>query len=121
MSRLAVPSALVFAFLLAGCAERLAVTPVANEAAMRIEADLRHACAGETAAALAGLGLDRDDIERVQLLTERHNGQSGSRHVTGYRAWVRLAGQPGHLVIALDSHCRIEQAYLEGGARLPDA
>jgi hypothetical protein len=119
MTKLPALPTLALALVVAGCAERLAVTPVDNEAAAGIEAGLSHRCAHGTATTLAGLGLDAGDIGRVQIFTEHQGGDSGSRYVSGHRAWVRLDGQPGHLVIVLDPHCRLEQAYLEGGARLP--
>jgi hypothetical protein len=77
-----------------------------------------HGCAPAAVAVLSGYGLSPDLVRSVSFDVDRRSSQDGGSVVTGHRAWVRLADQPGHLVVRFDRFCRFEDAYTEGGARI---
>lgn len=75
-------------------------------------------CNPSVAAALAGAGIP---VSQVRGLT--YGLYRGTRHdrITGYDAWVKLAGQPGAVVVGMDATCHVRQVYAREGARLPDS
>ena len=103
--------------VLAACATatpRLAPPAPATLAAVRGLAP--HPCDATTASVLDALGVPPTALRSVYYDPR----VSGTEHayLQGYDAWVRLADQPGDLVIRHDQDCRFLTSYTSGTVRL---
>ncbi|WP_158044202.1 hypothetical protein [Skermanella pratensis] len=75
-----------------------------------------HPCNSHVAGAVEGAGVGPDEI--TELFYTRELDGTNDR-VVRYTAWMRLAGQPGHLVVDADAlTCRAMQIYTRGGAEV---
>ena len=107
----------ILAVALAACTvatPRLAPPTPATLAAVR--GLTPHACNATTASVLDALGVPPAALRSVY----DDPRVSGTEHayLQGYDAWVRLADQPGDLVIRHDQGCRFITSYTSGTVRL---
>jgi hypothetical protein len=107
---------LLGAALLTACAglnpPQQAATDPAYEA--RLNQFTNHRCNDRTAGALQGAGIPANSI--TQLYYTEIKDSSNDR-IQRYIAWMRLAGQPGQLVVENDAMtCRAIQIYTRYGA-----
>ena len=110
--------ALILAAALAACTTatpRLAPPAPATLAAVHGLAP--HSCNPTTASVLDPLGVPPAAVRSIYY----ERPPTGSSHGTpavGYTAWVRLADQPGDLVIRHDDWCGFITSYTVGAVRL---
>jgi hypothetical protein len=109
---------LLGAVLLTACAgltsPQQATTDPAYEA--RLDQFTQHPCNGNTAGAVQGAGIPANSITELYY-TEVLD--SMDERVERYIAWMRLAGQPGQLVVEDDAMtCRPMQMYTRYGAKV---
>ena len=108
----------ILAVALAACTvatPRLAPPTPASLAAVR--GLTPHACNATTASVLDALGVPSTAVRSIYY--ERPDtGSSRGVAARGYEAWVRLADQPGDLVVRHDDGCRFITSYTRGAIRL---
>ena len=80
---------------------------------------VRHPCAATTASVLDALGVPPSALRSIYYDPRVSGGERG--YLQGYDAWVRLADQPGNLVIRHDVGCRFITSYTSGTVRLGTA
>ena len=74
----------------------------------------QHQCNSRVAGAVEGAGVRPEEI--TELFYTREMDGTNDR-IVRYTAWMRLAGQPGHLIVDADAlTCRAMQVYTRGGA-----
>jgi hypothetical protein len=73
-------------------------------------------CTGAAEAKLASLGIERADIESLFNSTDRAN-EAGV--VTDRQVWAKPKSCQGHIVLRVDSACRILDMYTTGNCALP--
>ncbi len=76
---------------------------------------VRHPCAATTASALDALGVRPSTLRSIYYDPRVSGGERG--YLQGYDVWVRLADQPGDLVIRHDAGCRFITSYASGTVR----
>ena len=75
-----------------------------------------HRCNDRTAGALQGAGIPANSVTQLYYTEIR---DSSKDRVERYIAWMRLAGQPGHLVAENDAlTCRATQIYTRNGTNV---
>ena len=109
---------LMGAAMLTACAglnpPQQAATDPAYEA--RLNQFTNHRCNNRTAGALQGAGIPANSITELYY-TEVMD--STNDRIARYIAWMRLAGQPGQLVVENDGMtCRTTQIYTRYGAEV---
>ena len=75
-----------------------------------------HRCDATTASVLDALGVPPAALRSIYY-DPRVSGTERT-YLQGYDAWVRLADQPGDLVIRHDQGCRFITSYTSGNVRL---
>jgi hypothetical protein len=111
-------SLLLGAALLTACA---GLNPPQQEAAdpaykARLDQLANHRCNNRIATAVQGTGVPANQITQL-FYTE--DLDSMDERVVRYSAWMRLAGQPGQLVVDADAiDCRPTQVYTRYGAKV---
>jgi hypothetical protein len=82
----------------------------------RIEQLSQNRCNPQVAGAVEGVGLAPGRI--TELYYTRDMDGTNDR-VVRYTAWMRLSGQPGHLIVDADAMtCRAIQVYTRDGAKV---
>ena len=109
---------LLGAAMLTACAglnpPQQAATDPAYEA--RLNQLTRHHCNGHTAGAVQGAGIPANSITELYYTEVMDNTDD---RIERYIAWMRLAGQPGQLVVENDANtCRATQIYTRYGAKV---
>ena len=109
---------LVGAAMLTACAglnpPQQAATDPAYQA--RLDQFTNHRCNDRTAGALQGAGIAADSV--TELYYTKILDTTNDR-ISRYIAWMRLAGQPGQLVVENDGMtCRAIQIYTRYGAKV---
>lgn len=98
--------------LVAACAGVPESGPADQATLARLQSLASHPCNMRTAEALAGLGIGADGITQVVYDVDTASGESTGRgQITGYRAWIGLADQPGRLVVVHDRDCNLRSSY----------
>src|SRR5919202_4838506 len=116
-ARVGLLPAAALAEMLTACA--IATPPLAPPAAATLAAvrgTAPHPCNATTASVLDALGVPPAALRSIYYDPR----VSGTEHayLQGYDAWVRLADQPGDLVIRHDQDCRFLTSYTSGTVRL---
>jgi hypothetical protein len=109
---------LLGAAMLTACAGLKAPQQVATDPAYKARLDrlTSHRCNDRVAGAVQGAGILADQI--TELYYTRDFDSSNDR-IIRYTAWMRLAGQPGQLVVDADAlTCRPMQIYTRYGAKV---
>src|SRR3954453_2352685 len=75
-----------------------------------------HRCAATTASVLDALGVPPAALRSIYYDPRVSGGERG--FLQGYDAYVRLADQPGDLVIRQDAGCRFLTSYTSGTVQL---
>ena len=115
-TRIQHPCAGALAVVLAACTTatpRLAPPAPATLAAVRGLAP--HRCDATTASVLDALGVPPSALRSIYYDPRVSGGERG--YLQGYDVWVRLADQPGDLVIRHDAGCRFITSYTSGTVR----
>lgn len=103
-----------------GCAsDRQSALPAAPGdlvAAMRGKA--AHVCSEASASALAARGVTAGALASAYYIPVSTGGRDASR-LSGWEAWITLAGQPGSIVVEHNVNCSLRQVYARDGASLP--
>jgi hypothetical protein len=82
----------------------------------RLNQFTNHRCNDRTAGALEGAGIPANSITELYYTEVR---DSTNDRIARYIAWIRLAGQPGQLVVENDGMtCRATQIYTRYGAEV---
>lgn len=116
---MAARATLALLVLLAGCGSAIAPPPraAADPATLaELERFGRHPCTRSVAEVLTGLGVPGSTVRGVTYDERR---QINREQPWGYDAWIARTGEPGALVVSLDSICVPQQVYASGGATLP--
>jgi hypothetical protein len=68
---------------------------------------------------LVALGIDPEEVERVQIDRQRVR-RRGSRRLVGVKAWIRLQScETGSLIVDMEPSGRVKQVYTRGGCEVP--
>ena len=104
--------------MLTACAGLEAPQQAATDPAYvaRVDQLANHPCNDRIAGAVQGAGIPANQITEL-FYTE--DLDAINEEVVRYIAWMRLAGQPGHLVVDADAQtCRATQIYTRDGVRV---
>jgi hypothetical protein len=67
---------------------------------------------------LARMNVDPGDVRSVSLAARIASQRGGS--ASGYDVWINLESCRGAIVLRLDRHCRVRDAYSTGACSFPD-
>ncbi|HSK42201.1 MAG TPA: hypothetical protein VK943_20715 [Arenibaculum sp.] len=108
---------ILIAFTTTACATPPQAAGPSAQAVSVLESRGAHTCTPAIASALADEGIDPSSVTNVSISDERREPGT-TDDVLAYIAWMRLEGQPGHLVASLDGFCRVRDVYTRGGAQV---
>ena len=110
-------AALALLLGLAGCTTGTPRVPADPAVTVRLDELLPHPCNAGAAELLTGAGIAPARLTRAFWDPEYRAGNE-SRHLVGYRLWLRIDAQLGYVVVVVDRFCRGDRLYTHGGARL---
>ena len=73
--------------------------------------------AEKTAERLAELGIDQSQVRSIRYALKRRAGDRGPS-IAGAKAWIRLTGCSGYLIVDMNRVAYILQTYTEGDCRV---
>lgn len=77
----------------------------------------RHNCGAAIEKFLAARGILADGLADLFIIASTSGGRENAR-VDGYDAWAQRSGQPGSIVVRVDTRCGLREIYARDGARL---
>lgn len=76
-----------------------------------------HPCGAAIEKALAGRGIAVGGLADLFIIASTSGGRESTR-LEGYDAWLQRPGQPGSIVVRVDTRCTLREIYARDGARL---
>ena len=73
--------------------------------------------AEKTAERLAELGIDDSQVESIRYALKRNPSEKGPS-IVGAKAWIRLTGCSGYLIVDMNRVAYVLQTYTEGDCRV---
>ncbi len=102
--------------VLGACAQ-VPTRPADPATVAALERATSHPCVEAAARGLAAAQVPVGQVGQV-FFTEQVSQMEDNDVIVGYLGWIRVAGQPGYLIVDTDQFCRVEQVYTRDGMRL---